>query len=148
MSKTNIYVLRLEGGRYYGKSDDVAKRFRQHLAGSGSAILELAVGHPAGHLASNSVAELFVCASRRKIDLAQTGQLCPYVSPDVFVVHCVGDHQQRDAIFSAALLLDFVSLLLGLQGILRAVEEIDVFVVLPSLVLEGQSQSLIVAVEL
>jgi len=38
MSKTNIYVLRLEGGRYYvGKSDDIAKRYQQHLNGSGSA---------------------------------------------------------------------------------------------------------------
>jgi predicted GIY-YIG superfamily endonuclease len=35
---TNIYVLRLEGGRYYvGKSDDVMKRYQQHVKGSGSA---------------------------------------------------------------------------------------------------------------
>jgi predicted GIY-YIG superfamily endonuclease len=35
---TNIYVLRLEGGRYYvGKSDDVMNRYSQHLKGSGSA---------------------------------------------------------------------------------------------------------------
>ena len=34
----NIYVLRLEGGRYYiGKSQDVAARYSQHLKGSGSA---------------------------------------------------------------------------------------------------------------
>jgi predicted GIY-YIG superfamily endonuclease len=38
MSKTNIYVLRLEGGRYYvGKSDNVMNRYQQHLNGSGSA---------------------------------------------------------------------------------------------------------------
>jgi hypothetical protein len=38
MSKTNIYVLRLEGGRYYiGKSDNVTNRYKQHLNGSGSA---------------------------------------------------------------------------------------------------------------
>lgn len=38
MSNTNIYVLRLEGGRYYiGKSDDVEKRYQQHLNGNGSA---------------------------------------------------------------------------------------------------------------
>jgi predicted GIY-YIG superfamily endonuclease len=35
---TNIYVLRLEGGRYYvGKSDDIMKRFQQHVKGYGSA---------------------------------------------------------------------------------------------------------------
>jgi len=35
---TNIYVLRLEGGRFYvGKSNDVAKRYQEHLAGAGSA---------------------------------------------------------------------------------------------------------------
>jgi len=35
---TNIYVLRLEGGRYYvGKSEDVMNRYSQHLKGSGSA---------------------------------------------------------------------------------------------------------------
>lgn len=35
---TNIYVLRLEGGRYYvGKSEDVMSRYSQHLKGSGSA---------------------------------------------------------------------------------------------------------------
>jgi len=34
---TNIYVLRLEGGRYYvGKSEDVMNRYSQHLKGSGS----------------------------------------------------------------------------------------------------------------
>jgi len=38
MSKTNIYILRLEGGRYYvGKSDDIMNRYAQHLSGSGSA---------------------------------------------------------------------------------------------------------------
>jgi predicted GIY-YIG superfamily endonuclease len=38
MSTTNIYVLRLEGGRYYvGKSDNVMQRYQQHLNGSGSA---------------------------------------------------------------------------------------------------------------
>lgn len=38
MSNTNIYVLRLEGGRYYvGKSDNVMNRYEQHLKGSGSA---------------------------------------------------------------------------------------------------------------
>jgi len=35
---TNIYILRLEGGRYYiGKSDNIAKRFQQHVSGHGSA---------------------------------------------------------------------------------------------------------------
>lgn len=34
---TNIYILRLEGGKYYvGKSSDPEKRYRQHLAGKGS----------------------------------------------------------------------------------------------------------------
>ena len=38
MSNTNIYVLRLEGGRYYvGKSDNVMNRYKQHIEGSGSA---------------------------------------------------------------------------------------------------------------
>ena len=38
MESTNIYVLRLEGGRYYvGKTDDVARRFEQHSRGEGSA---------------------------------------------------------------------------------------------------------------
>ena len=38
MSNTNIYVLRLEGGRYYvGKSEDVMSRYQQHLNGQGSA---------------------------------------------------------------------------------------------------------------
>ena len=38
MSNTNIYVLRLQGGRYYiGKSDNVMNRYQQHLNGSGSA---------------------------------------------------------------------------------------------------------------
>jgi predicted GIY-YIG superfamily endonuclease len=35
---TNIYVLRLEGGRYYvGKSEDVLYRYQQHIGGHGSA---------------------------------------------------------------------------------------------------------------
>ena len=35
---STLYVLRLEGGRYYvGKSDHVMKRYQQHLEGSGSA---------------------------------------------------------------------------------------------------------------
>ena len=35
---TNIYVLRLQGGRYYvGKTGDIMKRFQQHLKGYGSA---------------------------------------------------------------------------------------------------------------
>jgi len=38
MPSTNIYVLRLEGDRYYiGKSDNVIKRYQQHLTGNGSA---------------------------------------------------------------------------------------------------------------
>lgn len=38
MSTTNIYVLRLTGGKYYvGKSADVATRYQQHIAGRGSA---------------------------------------------------------------------------------------------------------------
>jgi predicted GIY-YIG superfamily endonuclease len=38
MATTNIYVLRLEGGNYYiGKSDDVMRRYQQHLNGNGSA---------------------------------------------------------------------------------------------------------------
>ena len=38
MSKTNIYILRLEGGRYYvGKSDNIMNRYQQHMNGSGSA---------------------------------------------------------------------------------------------------------------
>jgi predicted GIY-YIG superfamily endonuclease len=38
MSKTNVYILRLEGGNYYvGKSGDVMNRFQQHLDGKGSA---------------------------------------------------------------------------------------------------------------
>lgn len=38
MTKTSIYVLSLQGGRYYvGKSDDVPKRYQQHVNGSGSA---------------------------------------------------------------------------------------------------------------
>jgi predicted GIY-YIG superfamily endonuclease len=35
---TNIYILRLEGGRYYiGKSDNVSARYKQHCDGEGSA---------------------------------------------------------------------------------------------------------------
>jgi len=35
---TNIYIIRLEGNRYYiGKSDDVLKRYQQHINGYGSA---------------------------------------------------------------------------------------------------------------
>ena len=38
MANTNIYILRLEGGRYYiGKSDNVMYRYQQHLNGNGSA---------------------------------------------------------------------------------------------------------------
>lgn len=38
MSSTNIYVLCLEGGRYYiGKSDNITNRYKQHLNGNGSA---------------------------------------------------------------------------------------------------------------
>lgn len=34
---TNIYILRLEGGKYYvGKSEDVINRYQQHMNGSGS----------------------------------------------------------------------------------------------------------------
>lgn len=35
---TNIYVLKLQGGRYYiGKSENVIKRYQEHLNGNGSA---------------------------------------------------------------------------------------------------------------
>jgi len=35
---TNIYILKLQGGRYYiGKSDNVMKRYGEHLSGHGSA---------------------------------------------------------------------------------------------------------------
>ena len=35
---TTIYVLKLQGGKYYlGKSDNVMKRYQDHLNGSGSA---------------------------------------------------------------------------------------------------------------
>jgi predicted GIY-YIG superfamily endonuclease len=38
MSKTNIYVLQLKDGKYYiGKSDNVMKRYEEHLHGKGSA---------------------------------------------------------------------------------------------------------------
>ena len=38
MATTNIYILRLEHGKFYiGKSDDVIKRYQQHLNGNGSA---------------------------------------------------------------------------------------------------------------
>jgi predicted GIY-YIG superfamily endonuclease len=36
--ETSIYILRLTGGRYYvGKSDNVLKRYEEHLNGAGSA---------------------------------------------------------------------------------------------------------------
>lgn len=36
-SKTNVYILRLEGGKYYvGKSDNPIKRYQEHLDGRGS----------------------------------------------------------------------------------------------------------------
>jgi predicted GIY-YIG superfamily endonuclease len=36
--QTNIYILRLEAGKYYvGKSNDVIHRYQQHLNGTGSA---------------------------------------------------------------------------------------------------------------
>jgi predicted GIY-YIG superfamily endonuclease len=39
---TNIYILRLEGGRYYiGKSEDVLNRYQQHINGNGSAWTKL-----------------------------------------------------------------------------------------------------------
>jgi predicted GIY-YIG superfamily endonuclease len=35
---TNIYILKLQGGRYYvGKTDNPMKRYQEHLNGSGSA---------------------------------------------------------------------------------------------------------------
>ena len=38
MPQTNIYVLQLQGGKYYiGKSDNVMMRYQQHLNGGGSA---------------------------------------------------------------------------------------------------------------
>ena len=38
MEKTNIYVLKLQGGKYYvGKSSDVIGRYQQHMNGQGSA---------------------------------------------------------------------------------------------------------------
>ena len=38
MSTTNIYILRLTDGKYYvGKTDNVEKRYQQHLSGNGSA---------------------------------------------------------------------------------------------------------------
>jgi cellular nucleic acid-binding protein len=38
MASTTIYVLKLQGGKYYiGKSDDAMKRYQQHLNGYGSA---------------------------------------------------------------------------------------------------------------
>lgn len=37
MEKTNIYVLKLQGGKYYvGKSSDVIGRYQQHMNGQGS----------------------------------------------------------------------------------------------------------------
>ena len=36
--KTNVYILKLEGGKFYiGKSDNVLKRYQEHLNGHGSA---------------------------------------------------------------------------------------------------------------
>ena len=38
MSTTNIYVLKLEGGKYYvGKTNNLIKRYEEHLSGRGSA---------------------------------------------------------------------------------------------------------------
>jgi len=38
METTNVYVLRLAGGKYYvGKSSDPERRFAEHVAGTGSA---------------------------------------------------------------------------------------------------------------
>ena len=38
MEKTNIYVLKLQGNKYYvGKSQDVIGRYQQHMSGQGSA---------------------------------------------------------------------------------------------------------------
>jgi predicted GIY-YIG superfamily endonuclease len=38
MATTNIYILQLQGGKYYvGKSDNPTKRFQEHLDGNGSA---------------------------------------------------------------------------------------------------------------
>lgn len=38
MSKTNIYVLRLEGGNFYvGKANNIMNRYQQHMSGKGSA---------------------------------------------------------------------------------------------------------------
>ena len=38
MENTNIYVLKLQGGKYYvGKSTDIIGRYQQHLSGKGSA---------------------------------------------------------------------------------------------------------------
>jgi predicted GIY-YIG superfamily endonuclease len=38
MATTNIYVLKLQGGKYYvGKSNDVIGRYQQHMSGQGSA---------------------------------------------------------------------------------------------------------------
>jgi predicted GIY-YIG superfamily endonuclease len=38
MSKTTIYVVRLEKGRFYvGKTENIAKRYQEHLNGTGAA---------------------------------------------------------------------------------------------------------------
>jgi predicted GIY-YIG superfamily endonuclease len=38
MATTNIYVLRLVGGRYYvGKTENITKRYKEHINGRGSA---------------------------------------------------------------------------------------------------------------
>ena len=42
MNATTIYILRLQGGRYYiGKSDDVPRRYQEHHEGTGSAWTKL-----------------------------------------------------------------------------------------------------------
>lgn len=42
MSQTTIYVLKLEGGKYYvGKTGDLIARYQQHLSGEGSSFTRL-----------------------------------------------------------------------------------------------------------
>ena len=42
MSKTNIYILRLKGGKFYiGKSDNIMIRYKEHLEGTGSSWTKL-----------------------------------------------------------------------------------------------------------
>ena len=39
---TSIYILKLESGKYYiGKSNDVNKRFEQHITGNGSSFTKI-----------------------------------------------------------------------------------------------------------